>query len=396
MSFFTPKTDFLVNFNDKGKYLLVWRLSLILSFLFLVSTILNYFVDIQSAILYAISFVICLTCFLYLITVRKIKPIFWAFTISASLVVTFSLNTMMHTLHYPDFIWAICTIVFAYIGLGKKYGIFFLIFHIISLIHFFVFGINLHLSQLKTIPFGQQLSVLFEMLTAFFALTYLINQYLNFQTHTEKVLQQVNDELNHKNTQNETLLKEIHHRIKNNLQLVISLLRMHRNEIDNEIAKENFTEAINRIMSISLIHQKLYQNEDLSDFDMNSYISGLINEIKLLNQVSFPIASEINIKMEHIGLKTLVPLGLMINELMTNSVKHAFKQNETNKIEISILKENNDYFSFSYKDSGTWNNEKDQNGFGLDLIEMLVNQMEGSHARKNSFFQFRLKNLDLD
>lgn len=396
MSFFTPKTDFLDNYNDKGKYLLVWRLSLILSFLFLISTILNYFVDVYSSILYAISLTICISCFLYLNIAKKIKPIFWTFTISASLVVTFSINTMMHTLHYPDFIWAVCTIVFAYIGLGKKYGIFFLVFHIISLVYFFGFGINSHINQLKVIPLGQQLSVLFEMLTAFFALTYLINQYLSFQSHTEKVLKLVNDELQVKNKQNETLLKEIHHRIKNNLQLVISLLRMHRNEIDNEIAKENFTDAINRIMSISLIHQKLYQNEELNDFDMNNYVKGLINEIKLLNQVSFPIASDINIEMEQIGLKTVVPLGLMINELMTNSVKHAFRSDEINKIEISISKESNDYFSFTYKDNGTWSNEGTQNGFGLDLIEMLVNQMEGSHARKNSFFQFRLKNLDLE
>ena len=125
----------------------------------------------------------------------------------------------------------------------------------------------------------QQISVLIEMLTAFFALTYLINQYLTFQRYTEDKLKLVYNELNIKNKQNETLLKEIHHRIKNNLQLVISLLRMHRNEIDNEVAKENFTDAINRIMSISLIHQKLYLNEELLDFDKHAFGENLINKI---------------------------------------------------------------------------------------------------------------------
>jgi two-component system, sensor histidine kinase PdtaS len=396
MNLLKPNIDFLKDKNEKGKFILIWRLSIILSILFLLSTILTYRIDFYSSILYLISFFICIFCFVYVSIYKKTKPIFWIFTISASLVVTISMQTLMGTLHYPDFIWAMCTIVFAYIGLGKKHGNFFLVFHCISLFYFFIFSINNHLIQLKTLGFSHQISILLEMLTAFFALTYLINQYLNFQKHTENQLKIVNEELVQKNRQNETLLKEIHHRIKNNLQLVISLLRMHRNEIDNEVAKSNFTEAINRIMSISLIHQKLYQNEELNDFDVNNYISSLINEIKALNEVSFPIISEIKVEINQIGLKTIVPLGLMINELMTNSVKHAFDKTSSNKIEINIKKEAEDYINFSYKDSGTWKENDSKNGFGLDLIEMLVNQMEGAHARNKSSFQFRLKNLDLE
>ena len=80
MKIFSPNTDFINDFNEKGKYKLVWRLSIILSILFCVSTILTYFVDLYSSFLYAISLLICISCFIYLTVFKKIIPVFWEFS----------------------------------------------------------------------------------------------------------------------------------------------------------------------------------------------------------------------------------------------------------------------------------------------------------------------------
>jgi two-component system, sensor histidine kinase PdtaS len=398
MKIITPQTDFIDNQNDKSKYILIWRLSLFLTLLFSVASILTFTVDFYTSLLYIISFLVCLFCFVFLNIKHKITPIFWIFSVSASVVVTVSMQTLMGTLHYPDFIWAIATIVFAYIGLGKKIGVVFLIFHLISITVFFTYTINLHLESLKIIPFAQKISVMFEMFTAFFALSYLIQQYLVFQSNTEKKLLEVNKELNIKNEEITLLMKEIHHRVKNNLQLVVSLLRMQRNEIESEEIKTHFTDAINRIMSISVIHQKLYQQEDLKNFNFEAYINDLILEIKSMNDIHSNISIELSIDIKDIGLKTLVPLGLLLNELISNSFKHAFSStNEDSKKEINI---NIDQCSVEkicvyYEDSGIWKEEINK-GFGLELVDLLTSQMEGTKEKIASKYKFKLQNLDLE
>lgn len=396
MSYFKPKVDFISDYNEKGKYLLVWRMSLILCLLFSIAAILTYPVDAYSSVLYLIALGICGFCFVYLNVIKQIKPIFWIFTISASIIVTFSTQTLVGTLHYPDFIWEVSTIVFAYIGLGKRVGFVFLIFHLISICYFFTFTINMHLENLKKIPEAQQISVLFEMVTAFFALTYLINQYLVFQSYTEKKLLETNLELQQKNKDITLLMKEIHHRIKNNLQLVISLLRMQRDEINSEEIKDHFTEAINRIMSISIIHQKLYQREDLKNFDLELYLHDLIQEIKTMNEIDKQVDIDITVDIKDIGLKTLVPMGLLMNELITNSFKHAFeKEVNSNQININIDQFTLDKICIHYEDNGIWKGNSDK-GFGLELVNLLTQQLEGVQEQNDSKYKFTLKNLDLE
>ncbi|MCE3294658.1 MAG: hypothetical protein K0R65_372 [Crocinitomicaceae bacterium] len=398
MKLLNPDTDFTTDYNEKGKYVLLYRLSLILSILFIISAILTFRADFYNSMLYLVSLGISSFCFVYLRITKKIRPVFWTFAVGASLVVTLSLNTLLTTLHYPDFIWAVCTIIFTYIGLGKKYGLIFLLFHMLSMCSFFTFEINRHLVQLKPLEVASQVSVLVEMIAAFFALTYLINQYLHFQSHTEKQLLEANNELNRKNNEITLLMKEIHHRIKNNLQLIVSLLRMQRDEIKSEEVQQHFTEAINRMMSISIIHQKLYQREDLKNFNFEDYILDLIREIKSMNQKNEQVDIDITIDIKDIGLKTLVPMGLLLNELLTNSFKHAFreKENKTGKqIQINIDQCSPEKICVYYEDNGRWQTNASR-GFGLELVDLLTSQMEGTQEKTESKYTFKLRNLDLD
>ncbi len=395
MKLFNPDTSFTNDYHEKGKYLLLYRLSFILSLLFIISATLTFRADFYNSMLYLASLGISSFCLVYLRLTQKIRPVFWIFAVGASIVVTVSLNTLLTTLHYPDFIWAICTIVFAYIGLGKKYGLIFLVFHLLSMCSFFSFEINRHLWQLKPLQPSNQVSVLVEMVAAFFALTYLINQYLHFQSHTEKQLLEANEQLNKKNQEITLLMKEIHHRIKNNLQLVVSLLRMQRDEIKSDDVQQHFTDAINRMMSISIIHQKLYQREDLKSFNFESYILDLIREIKTMNESDEQVDIDIQIEIRDIGLKTLVPMGLLLNELLTNSFKHAFPENKKGKqINIYIDQRSPEKIDMHYEDNGRWNER--HKGFGLELVDLLTSQLEGSQEKTGSQYKFTLRNLDLD
>jgi two-component sensor histidine kinase len=98
----------------------------------------------------------------------------------------------------------------------------------------------------------------------------------------------------------------------------------------------------------------------------------------------------------NIGLKTIVPLGLLLNELLSNSFKHAFKQINNNEINIQIRKSNDNTFELKYQDNGNWKiiNDNDHH-FGLELVETHTEQMEGSYYREDSSYTFTLKNLDI-
>ena len=185
-------------------------------------------------------------------------------------------------------------------------------------------------------------------------------EFLRYQKHTEEVLRVVNSNLEDqnaliqsKNLENETLLKEIHHRVKNNLQIVISLLRMQSMEMKSEESKMYFTEAINRIMAIFLIHQKLYGEKELSKIDLKKYIEELVNDIISISFDKNNIELFIKVNVKYLSLETIMPLGLLINELASNSLKHAFNDKD-GQISI-VINQTGDKFDFDFtKDISAW------------------------------------------
>ncbi|MCL4857154.1 MAG: sensor histidine kinase, partial [Flavobacteriales bacterium] len=199
-----------------------------------------------------------------------------------------------------------------------------------------------------------------------------------------------------KNNENILLMKEVHHRVKNNLQIIISLLRLQKGNLAPEI-QQKFDESINRIMTMSLIHSKLYQSNDFSKINIKSYIEDLINEILLSLSIDDNINTNIVSNVDAIGLKTIVPLGLILNELLSNSFKHAFKECEIGSISIEINKINNHEFELNYYDSGKWMDVTTEKRvkFGLELIETLTEQLDGTMSRVESKYNFKLKNIDI-
>ncbi len=189
-----------------------------------------------------------------------------------------------------------------------------------------------------------------------------------------------------------TLLRELYHRTKNNMQVISSMLRMQSRSIENkslsgssniEIVHESFDEIINKIKAMSLVHQKLYQSQDLSRINLKEYITDLVQ----LLMISFGIQSEkISLKLElddvFVLIDSAVPLGLVLNELISNVFKHAFLNNEKDEISIRLFKEEDETINIHLGDNGV-GIPKDLelekvNTMGLQTVFSLINyQLKG-------------------
>ncbi|TLP77595.1 histidine kinase dimerization/phosphoacceptor domain -containing protein [Maribacter sp. ACAM166] len=182
----------------------------------------------------------------------------------------------------------------------------------------------------------------------------------------------------------DSLLKEIHHRVKNNLQMVSSLLSLQTKNTKSKAAIEALEEGKSRVKAMALIHQKLYQNDDLSVIEMQGYIESLINSIQSVYKKG---GHNINITIDAEGVELdidrAIPFGLILNELVSNSFKYAFPQDDSNgKIYIHLRKIVGQEGFFEYTDNGIGlpedSDERANSSMGMRLMNRLANQLQTS------------------
>jgi two-component sensor histidine kinase len=182
-------------------------------------------------------------------------------------------------------------------------------------------------------------------------------------------------------TEKDSLLKEIHHRVKNNLQMVSSLLSLQAKNTRSQEVIQALEEGKSRVKAMALIHQKLYQNDDLSVIEMQSYIESLINSVQsVYNKAGNNIVFSIDAEGVELDIDRAIPIGLIINELTSNSFKYAFPDAEQEgRIYIHIHKTGDGGF-FEYTDNGIGMPDdlgmREGNSMGLRLIGRLVNQLQ--------------------
>jgi two-component sensor histidine kinase len=178
------------------------------------------------------------------------------------------------------------------------------------------------------------------------------------------------------------LLREIHHRVKNNLQILISLINLQSRNIQDENVQVALKETQNRVRAMSLVHEKLYQSDSLTHIDFSDYIRYLVTQLYGYYGVdSQRVTLKLDIKKIMVNINTAIPIGLMINELASNSLKHAFPDRREGEIFIAI-KQETPMLSIIYTDNGVgipadfdWRNAK---SLGLRLIVSLVEQLFGT------------------
>lgn len=177
------------------------------------------------------------------------------------------------------------------------------------------------------------------------------------------------------------LLKEIHHRVKNNLQIISSLLNLQSTFIEDEYASDVFQETQNRVKSMAMIHEQLYQSKDLSKINFSNYIHSMVSGLLSTYKVD-PEQIKVNIEAKNIymDINTAVPCGLIINELVTNSLKHGFPGGLEGIISIKL--EKNENYILEVSDTGVGIKEdidiKKINTLGFLLINSLIKQLDGT------------------
>ncbi len=200
-------------------------------------------------------------------------------------------------------------------------------------------------------------------------------------------------------TEKETLLKEIHHRVKNNLQIISSLLNLQANRTEDEQLKRIMNEAKNRISSMALIHQKIYQSGNLSSVDFQAYIEQMAQSIDTnFNNEKKNITQHIDTHGISLDIDTSIPLGLIINELLTNSYKYAFEGRSSGSITISLKEKNAEELELHVSDDGkglpAGFDPSALNSLGLKLVKGLASQVKGSvrfesHQGTHCFIDFK-------
>jgi two-component sensor histidine kinase len=178
----------------------------------------------------------------------------------------------------------------------------------------------------------------------------------------------------------QTLLAELNHRVKNNMAIIVSLLNMQKNKTDNPETQEALQDVHDRVMSMAFVHQKMYQVKNISVVELEPYINGLIAEIRNSIDIKKNIRFKTEIEPIQLDISTTIPLGLILNELITNAIKHAFPNKENPEIFISLKKVDENHFEVLVFDNGIGSSPpqlKKSNGLGLSLIESLSDQING-------------------
>ena len=213
-----------------------------------------------------------------------------------------------------------------------------------------------------------------------------------------KALQILNLKLDAKNRQNELLMKEIHHRVKNNLELVKSLIALQCAQMEDSASKDAMIESQNRVQSMGIIHQKLYQGENLGSIEMKDYFinlsEGILDAFDAEKKVKIECAMD-NLELD---IDTAVPIGLIVNELLTNSLKYAFSERAQGRVQISLSQPDSGILTLTVSDNGVGKVKGQQprgTGFGSQLVDLLTRQLNGemteiAEAGTSTRFKFRI------
>lgn len=207
-------------------------------------------------------------------------------------------------------------------------------------------------------------------------LSWLNENYIN----TELV--QTNKRLEESLEEKKILLQEVHHRVKNNFQVILSLIKLQTEDVSDEKSKLIFKDIRNRLSAIALMHEMMYKSDLLHKINFTTYIENLATTITEASSENSEVDVQVNSNVEFISNESIIPIALILNELFSNSFKHAFgESNLIKRIEVNIKSLSKDTIKINYSDNGKWR-ESSTKSFGLDLIQMLVEQLSGTMQRE--------------
>jgi two-component sensor histidine kinase len=369
------------------------------SFAMSILVIMNLFIDSSNLITAVVALVFSTVVLIYL---HKSK--YYLIPAFLGIILGYSLNlyNLFKASNFENFIdifWLINLSIFAYFTLGKLIGHIYLVLNISTI---FIISCLAKINYIELLPASttQDISMFVEfginllICTVFFG--YLISEFIKQNNVARKESIQSTLELQQQYDEKSMMLKEIHHRVKNNLQVVTSLLRLQLYKIEDETAVVPFQESIDRISSMALIHEKMYKGDKVKAINIKNYINDLaLNLIKnYANEKDINLI--VNSSVKTIELNHIVPLSLILNELISNSLKHAFQNKNNGEIIINISTNQSTHLKLCYKDNGLWKAPKDSTSFGIELINTFTEQLNGTYKLETidgTYYCFQFKDI---
>lgn len=202
---------------------------------------------------------------------------------------------------------------------------------------------------------------------------------------TNRILSLQNKDILRQKEEKEILLKEVHHRVKNNLQIINSLLRLQSNYLDDERAVGYFQECQNRVHAMALIHEKIYETQDLSQVSIQIYVETLIENLVRSYGLNTPVTTKVYAGDIVFPVNTLIPIALILNETVSNSLKYAFKNRSTGEITVEI-NHLGDSINLIIYDNGSGFSDQlwhESPTLGLELVKTFVEQLDGTIVKED-------------
>lgn len=180
----------------------------------------------------------------------------------------------------------------------------------------------------------------------------------------------------------EMMLKEIHHRVKNNLQIIRSLIRFQSMKVNDPKIEELFNECVNRVSAMAVLHEQTYLSKDLANINVQEYLQMLVQDLTAAYNIDMQLKVQTEIEVETLGVDTLMPIGLLINEIISNSFKYAFNGRSHGTIHVSLKPNAEGLLELNVGDDGIGINDlrvwDECDTLGMELIKTLVDQLNGS------------------
>lgn len=400
--FFTvPKNDF-DDFYERARFALTWKICWMFTFIIGLITVLSVFANDTFFPYYVSVLSLVLGALIYMRLYGKYKLVSIFLMSSSTAIIVVVLFFVPHVTYAIVVLWMLIIALYMFFTLGRWIGYLFLAITATIFITYFNTLFYTNQVSVTEITSIQKNVMSIEFAFAMVSIGFIIKQFAEVNDYAENMRSKAFDALKtekiiveKQHVEKTVLLQEIHHRVKNNLQVIISLLRIQSQELKSEEAKRSFNEAIGRIMTMSLIHQKMYEREELSRINLNEYFSTLIDDMLSSSATSGKVSFHLAMDPEEIGSKTISPLALIINELISNSLKHAFNGDGEISIKFNTLQDGR--FELIYSDNGTWK-ERKEGAFGLQLIDIFTEQLDGEFKREitNNGTTYRFLLTDLD
>lgn len=357
---------------EVGKYNLIWNVSLVLIPVFLVLFTIHLVFGDVSWLTSLCALVVCLVNIYILQRTRKYVFVGWFSVLLGILICQIAIFVVQDSRLLADAMWCILIAFFTFFLFGNLAGLLVLLFNLSGLIFYQFIATPEELAvkgiTVDMVDFKMAINVYYVA----FALAFIIGK---MQSSNRRINASYEEQIRH----NELLFKEVHHRVKNNLQIMASLLRLQASESDNKEVVASLQAAVGRVTSMAFIHESMYKKNKLQHMHFQEYAKQLLQNIIDNSSYRQQVSLDINGDDLVLNPDSLVSLSLLLNELGTNSLKHAFKE-ESGIIHLSLKREET-RFILRYRDSGKWIEAKSSSSFGKELIITLCEHLEGEVCR---------------